>query len=513
MKGNKKSTSKVTMRIPYSTRWCLIFFIFMNFPTLLSSVESKITAPKAEDSFLVRLGKWKMRVAEAKCLHRMEKLPPYQGEGLYCDRMWDGWLCWDDTPAGKTVTKQCPDYFPDFDTTEVAVKHCEINGTWELTADMNETLTNYSMCYAFSDEKMKHAYMMFYVAVVGHSVSLLTLTSSLGVFLRFRNLACQRVTMHKHMFLTYILNSIGVLVHLTQVVPKIEYVNSDPLSCKILNCINHYLMLCNYFWMLCEGIYLHKLLVVNVFNGEQNMKWYYLLGWGFPVVPTITHAIARLKHFNDSCWMSVETYLVYIIHGPIMAALTVNFFFLLNILRVLVKKIKNDRQHDGRRYLKAVKATLFLVPLLGIQFVILPWRPHTKIPARVYDYVMHFLSHFQGFFVSMIYCFYNTTVQEALTRRLQLCKIRWEQRNGYANRRQKYNIMLAALAAAAAATNADPGDIPVCICHRDPRNHAAANNLEGNNNDVPYEVEAEVNLGEEIHEIIPLEILEQESCA
>lgn len=32
--------------------------------------------------------------------------------------------------------------------------------------------------------------------------------------------------------------------------------------------------------MLCEGIYLHKLLVVNVFNGEQNMKWYYLLGWG-----------------------------------------------------------------------------------------------------------------------------------------------------------------------------------------------------------------------------------------
>lgn len=39
--------------------------------------------------------------------------------------------------------------------TEVAVKHCEKNGSWELTADMNETLTNYSMCYAFSAEKMK----------------------------------------------------------------------------------------------------------------------------------------------------------------------------------------------------------------------------------------------------------------------------------------------------------------------------------------------------------------------
>lgn len=39
--------------------------------------------------------------------------------------------------------------------------------------------------------------------------------------------------MHKHMFLTYILNSIGVLVHLTQVVPKIEYVNSDPVSAAL----------------------------------------------------------------------------------------------------------------------------------------------------------------------------------------------------------------------------------------------------------------------------------------
>lgn len=45
-----------------------------------------------------------------------------------------------------------------------------------------------------------------------------------------RNLACQRVTMHKHMFLTYVLNSISVIVYLTLVVPKIDYVNSDPVS-------------------------------------------------------------------------------------------------------------------------------------------------------------------------------------------------------------------------------------------------------------------------------------------
>ena len=44
--------------------------------------------------------------------------------------------------------------------------------------------------------------------------------------------------------------------------------------------IHLYLMTCNYFWMLCEGIYLHTLIVVAVFAEKQHLLWYYLLGWG-----------------------------------------------------------------------------------------------------------------------------------------------------------------------------------------------------------------------------------------
>lgn len=32
--------------------------------------------------------------------------------------------------------------------------------------------------------------------------------------------------------------------------------------------------------MLCEGIYLHTLIVVAVFAEKQHLMWYYLLGWG-----------------------------------------------------------------------------------------------------------------------------------------------------------------------------------------------------------------------------------------
>jgi len=52
------------------------------------------------------------------------------------------------------------------------------------------------------------------------------------------------------------------------------------VSCKVSVFIHHYLLGCNYFWMLCEGIYLHTLIVVAVFAEKQQLMWYYLLGWG-----------------------------------------------------------------------------------------------------------------------------------------------------------------------------------------------------------------------------------------
>ena len=52
------------------------------------------------------------------------------------------------------------------------------------------------------------------------------------------------------------------------------------VGCKVLHFFHMYMLGCNYFWMLCEGIYLHTLIVVAVFAEEQHLHWYYLLGWG-----------------------------------------------------------------------------------------------------------------------------------------------------------------------------------------------------------------------------------------
>uniref|UniRef100_A0A8C1I1N8 Calcitonin receptor n=2 Tax=Cyprinus carpio TaxID=7962 RepID=A0A8C1I1N8_CYPCA len=389
-------------------------------PTAESQV-SPVVTQKAKERKKIIDGQY-------KCFEKMNRDQPYNKSGPYCNRTWDGWLCWDDTPAGTYTSQNCPNYFPDFDSTEKVTKYCDETGNWFRHPETNRTWSNYTLCIAHTKDKLKMAYILYYMAIVGHALSIVSLLISLAIFFYFRSLSCQRITLHKNLFCSYVLNSAFTIVNLITVVNNPKVVQRNPIGCKVLHFFHMYMLGCNYFWMLCEGIYLHTLIVVAVFAEEQHLHWYYLLGWGFPLVPASIHAVARKKYFDDNCWMSVETHLLYVVHGPIMAALLVNLFFLLNIVRVLVTKLRDTHRAESNMYMKAVRATLILVPLLGIQFVIFPWRPENRLAGEIYDYIMHILMHYQGLLVATIFCFFNGEVQGALKRQWMQYKAQWGQR-------------------------------------------------------------------------------------
>uniref|UniRef100_A0A8C3GAG2 Calcitonin receptor n=1 Tax=Cyclopterus lumpus TaxID=8103 RepID=A0A8C3GAG2_CYCLU len=330
--------------------------------------------------------------------------------GHFCNRTWDGWLCWGDTAPG-TVMQMCPEYFFDFDPAEKVTKVCNPGGQWFHHPESNRVWTNYTQCQAYTKDKLKFAISLYYLAMVGHVMSIVSLVICLIIFSYFKSLSCQRISLHKNMFLSFILNSIITIMWLSLTVANNQAINaSNPVSCKVLAALTQYTATSNYFWMLCEGIYLHTLIIVAVFVGEQQLFWYYIVGWGFPIVPAITYAVARGLYFNDKCWISSDTHLLYIIHGPIQAALFVNFFFLLNIVRVLITKLKETHCAESTAYMKAVRATLILIPLLGIQFILFPWRPEGRISRAIYDFFINIFSHFQGLLVAIIFCFCNAEV-------------------------------------------------------------------------------------------------------
>lgn len=352
--------------------------------------------------------------AQYKCYLKIIRDPPYETKGSYCNRTWDGWLCWDDTPAGSTSVRHCPNYFQSFDLTEKVTKICTENGRWFQHPISNRTWTNYTQCTVYTQEKKMMALNLYYVAITGHGISIVCLLISLCIFFHFKSLSCQRISLHKSLFVSFILNSIVTIIWLSAVVYNKGLMERNPVGCKILLFIQLYLMGCNYFWMLCEGVYLHTLIIVAVFVEEQKLFWYYVLGWGFPLIPAIIHSIARNTYFNDNCWMSPDTHLIYIVHGPIYAALLVNLLFLLNIVRVLIIKLKVTHQVQFKVYIKVVRATLILVPLLGIQIVLIPMRPDGDLTSKIYHHVTHIAGHYQGFLVTLIFCFFNGEVQTAL---------------------------------------------------------------------------------------------------
>uniref|UniRef100_A0A8C5AT06 Calcitonin gene-related peptide type 1 receptor n=1 Tax=Gadus morhua TaxID=8049 RepID=A0A8C5AT06_GADMO len=337
----------------------------------------------------------KIVTAQFECYQKIMKDHNPKGSESMCNRTWDGWLCWEDTTAGYTSEQSCPDYFQDFDPSEMVVKICTDSGSWFLHPESNRTWTNYTRCNARTNEGRMTAMNLLYLAFIGHGLSVTSLIISLGIFFYFKSLSCQRITLHKNLFCSFVLNSIITIISLTAVANNQELVQRNPTSCKVSQFVLLYLFGCNYFWMLCEGIYLHTLIVVAVFAEKQHLMWYYLLGWGFPLIPACIHAVARSYYYNDNCWISSNTSLLYIIHGPICAALLVNLFFLLNIVRVLITKLKVTHQAESSLYMKAVRATLILIPLLGIQFVLLPYKPAGRVSSEIYDYIMHILMHYQ----------------------------------------------------------------------------------------------------------------------
>uniref|UniRef100_A0A8C6S9Y0 Calcitonin gene-related peptide type 1 receptor n=1 Tax=Neogobius melanostomus TaxID=47308 RepID=A0A8C6S9Y0_9GOBI len=350
--------------------------------------------------------------AQFECYQKIMK----DSAELMCNQTWDGWLCWDHTRAGEISEQHCPDYFQDFDPSEMVTKICTDSGQWFLHPHSNRTWSNYTSCNLHTAEGLVTAMNLLYLALIGHGLSLTSLLISLGIFFHFKSLSCQRITLHKNLFFSFVLNSIITIIWLTAVANNQELVQRNPPSCKVSQFISLYLFGCNYFWMLCEGIYLHTLIVVAVFAEKQHLMWYYLLGWGFPLIPASIHAIARSYYYDDNCWISSKTSLLYIIHGPICAALLVNLFFLLNIVRVLITKLKMTHQAESSLYMKAVRATLILVPLLGIQYVLLPYKPEGRVSSEIYDYIMHILMHYQGLLVATIFCFFNGEVQAVLRR-------------------------------------------------------------------------------------------------
>ncbi|XP_025781202.1 corticotropin-releasing factor receptor 1 [Puma concolor] len=149
-------------------------------------------------------------------------------------------------------------------------------------------------------------------------------------------------------------------------------------------------------------------------------------GVPFPII--VAWAIGKLYYDNEKCWFGKRpgVYTDYIYQGPMILVLLINFIFLFNIVRILMTKLRASTTSETIQYRKAVKATLVLLPLLGITYMLFFVNPgEDEVSRVVFIYFNSFLESFQGFFVSVFYCFLNSEVRSAVRKRWH----RWQDKH------------------------------------------------------------------------------------
>ncbi|KAG1650524.1 Calcitonin receptor [Nymphon striatum] len=376
-----------------------------------------------------------VRQAYKRCLIEVLLQPTINAEGSgACPRMFDGWGCWNDTPAASTAFIQCPDFVFGFNEHQLAYKICQPSGEWFRHPETNTTWSNYTTCVDEADLKFRRRINHIYI--VGYSVSVVALSISLFIFSYFRSLQNTRINIHKNLFISFIVNNTIWIIWYAEVVKKPEVIIENQIGCQILHVIVQYFMVCNYLWMFCEGFFLFSILVSAFLTEEKLMIWIYAIGWG--------KLLDKRKSLSlDTFWSGVCVYA--------SEFFQLNLAFLIKIVNVLVNKLRAGNSVDNYQTRKAVRATLILIPLLGLHYILIPFRPETKSPGEaVYETVSAVVTSLQlrregqnreigplisidligegrtGLCVSFLFCFTNAEIYYLLKKTLDEILLRRE---------------------------------------------------------------------------------------
>ncbi|XP_044592536.1 calcitonin gene-related peptide type 1 receptor-like isoform X2 [Cotesia glomerata] len=333
----------------------------------------------------------------------------------FCPGTFDGWLCWPNTPAGEQEILPCPGFVTGFDPSLTAHKVCDANGSWFRHPETNAVWSNYTTCVNTAD--LHWAQQLNIIYEIGYTISLIALILSLGILTYFRSLRCARITIHMNLFASFAVNNLLWLIWYAFIVTNTELIHANGISCRLLHIILHYFLLTNYSWMLCEGFYLHTILVSAFSNEHKLVKCLMSIGWPVPAIVVLIYASLRFTSSDaaDSmkCWIDEGNFTSVLVY-PVCVSTLLNLLFLCNIVRVLLTKLRAGPAigtRPPRSMLQAFRATLLLVPLLGLHYLVIPFRPppgHSW--EKTHDIVSAVTASFQGLCVAILFCFCNGEV-------------------------------------------------------------------------------------------------------
>ncbi|XP_017562853.2 growth hormone releasing hormone receptor a [Pygocentrus nattereri] len=345
-----------------------------------------------------------------------------QTEPQGCRTEWDEIRCWLRADVGQVVNVSCSEVFQHFSSKPGYIyRNCTPAGWSDLYPPYEEACEFGDDAEPESETTYFSTFKQVYTA--GYATSLISLITAIAVLTSFRKFHCTRNYIHINLFASFILRASAVFIKDAVLFSdeSLDHCFMSTMACKSAVAFFQFSILANYFWLLVEGMYLQTLLALTFVSQRKYFWWYILIGWGVPSVVLIVWVLTRNFYDNRGCWDDTDNIGVWwIIKGPITASLFANIIIFLNVIRILVQKLKSPGVggNDTGHFMRLAKSTLFLIPLFGMHYTVFAFLPeNTGETARLY--IELGLGSFQGFVVALLYCFLNGEVQAELKRRLR----------------------------------------------------------------------------------------------
>nr|XP_028572910.1 glucagon-like peptide 2 receptor [Podarcis muralis]XP_028572911.1 glucagon-like peptide 2 receptor [Podarcis muralis]XP_028572912.1 glucagon-like peptide 2 receptor [Podarcis muralis] len=410
-------------------------------PTPVFAITMLFLIKQAEGSYeKIRVNLLNYKEACLKMLHESAISP-----GIYCNGSFDEFVCWPHSPPG-IVSVPCPHYLPWIENGSArnVYRICLDQGIWKKVENSTVVWDNRTECsgeshYQRKDEEQTLWISTLYIYTVGYTFSLVSLVLALFILMLLRKLHCTRNYIHMNLFVAFILRAAGVLIkdrttHSTYVFLYVDSEKPSDLNgwisfsspeklflCRMAQLLMHYVVGANFFWILVEGIYLHRLLVATVLSEKHLLLRYIFIGWGFPVLFVASWGITKYQLEYEGCWATHHNMAFWwIIRGPILFSIVVNFCIFLKIVKLLLSKLKAQQMSFRDYKFRLARSTLVLIPLLGIHEIVFNFIVDERIDGlsrHIKVFIQLTLGSFQGFFVALLYCFSNGEVKAELRKK------------------------------------------------------------------------------------------------
>lgn len=256
------------------------------------------------------------------------------------------------------------------------------------------------------------------ITYAGCGLSILCLAAAVAVFaLCHRQLKSDRYTIHKNLCLSLLLAEIVFLSGINA--------TADRIVCGLVAGLLHLFFLCAFMWLLLEGFQLYVMLVEVFESDKSRVKWYYLCGYGVPVLIVAVSSVVDPFSYGtpDYCWLRADNYFVFSFVGPVILILVATLVFLGLAIWVMYRHqttsaVMKSKEQSRLTNAKAwIKGSFILVFLLGLTwaFGLLYLNESTVAMA----YVFTILNSLQGLFIFFFLCLQNEQVRKEIRRALR----------------------------------------------------------------------------------------------